>query len=240
MTANQPTNEPSSQPSNQPGDSTHHTAWQPPHVPAPAAPEPHRKSWFARHKIITGLAAVVLVGAGIQAANGGSTTTPTATADSTTTTGQAPAAPDAPEDAPEDAEPAAPAAAKVGQKVRDGQFEFTVTKVRTGVATVGDRYLNERAQGQYVLVDITVTNIGDQAQLLSDSSQKLSDDRGRQFSTDTTAAIYLKDNKVFLNEINPGNSLKGTLVFDMPKGAKPVTLELHDSPFSDGVSVSIA
>jgi len=136
--------------------------------------------------------------------------------------------------------PAAEAAAKVGQKVRDGQFEFTVTKVKKGVKSIGNQYLNQKAQGQYVLVDITVTNIGDKAQLLADSSQKVRDAKSREFSTDSGAGVYLEDNKVFLNEINPGNSVKGTLVFDMPKGTTPASLELHDSPFSDGVTVKLS
>jgi hypothetical protein len=209
-------------------------AWQPPHVPAPPAPEPQRKSWFARHKILTGLLALVLVGGIASALNGGgdkgttSTTSPVA-ASTAEPSAQA-------EEQPKEA----PSEAKVGQKVRDGQFEFTVTKVKSGVKSVGDEYVNQKAQGQYVLVSITVSNIGDKAQMLADSSQKVRDAKGREFSSDTTAAIYMKDNKVFINEINPGNSVKGILVFDMPKGTKPASIELHDSPFSDGATVKLS
>ena len=207
---------------NQPHDPTHPTTWQPPQIPAPPAPQPPRKSWFARHKIITGLLALVLIGVVASAVNGGGSSAPT-----TSSPGVA------------DEQSDAPTTAKIGQKVRDGQFEFTVTKVQKGVKSVGDQYLNEKAQGQFVLVSVTVSNIGDQAQLLSDSSQKVRDAKGREFSSDTGAAIYVKDNKVFLEEINPGNAVKGTLVFDMPKGTEPASIELHDSPFSDGVTVQL-
>ncbi len=44
---------------------------------------------------------------------------------------------------------------------------------------------------------------------------------------------------MFLNEINPGNTVKGMLVFDMPKDAKPTSIELHDSPFSGGVTLRL-
>ena len=44
----------------------------------------------------------------------------------------------------------------------------------------------------------------------------------------------------FLNEINPGNSTKGRLIFDVPKSTKLTALELHDSPFSGGVEVSLS
>lgn len=211
---------------NQPTDPSQPTTWQPPLVPAPPAPEPPRKSWFARHKILTALLALVLLGIIATATNGGGGSTTTATS---------------PSGAAKQADAPAPAAeaAKVGQKVRDGQFEFTVMKVQKGVKSIGDQYLNQKAQGQYVLVGVTVTNIGDKAQLLADSSQKVRDAKGREFSTDTAAGIYLEDNKVFLNEINPGNTVKGTLVFDMPKDAAPASIELHDSPFSGGVTVQL-
>jgi hypothetical protein len=37
-------------------------------------------------------------------------------------------------------------------KVRDDAYQFTVTKVRSGVSRVGDSYLGEKAQGQFCLV----------------------------------------------------------------------------------------
>ncbi|GAA2158585.1 uncharacterized protein DUF4352 [Humibacillus xanthopallidus] len=221
-------------------------AWQPPHVPAPpapsgpAAPEPPRKNWFARHKILTGLLALVLFGAIASAVNGGGST-PAATSSPAAGLASAEDAGTAPSEQPkEETKQEAPSEAKMGQKVRDGQFEFTVTKVKSGVKSVGDEYVNQKAQGQYVLVSITVSNIGDKAQMLADSSQKVRDAKGREFSTDTAAAIYIKDNQVFINEINPGNSVKGTLVFDMPKGTAPASIELHDSPFSGGVTVKLS
>ncbi|MGN6524534.1 MAG: DUF4352 domain-containing protein [Actinomycetes bacterium] len=219
------------------------SSWQPPTIPAPPVPKPPRKSWFGRHKILTGLLALVLVGILSQAFGKGGDPTPTATtgaaASKGATSDTAPSDQASTDASGGDSGEKPPAEAKVGQKVRDGQFEFTVTKLQKGVKSVGSQYANQKAQGQYVLINVTVTNIGDKAQLLADSSQKVKDAKGREFSTDTTAGIYLEDNKVFLNEINPGNTVKGTLVFDMPKDAKPASIELHDSPFSGGVTVRL-
>ncbi|RSM44161.1 hypothetical protein DMB66_52525 [Actinoplanes sp. ATCC 53533] len=39
--------------------------------------------------------------------------------------------------------------------------------------------------------------------------------------------------------MNPGNTVKGKLVFDVPEGTKLTSLELHDSLFSDGVQVNL-
>jgi hypothetical protein len=86
-----------------------------------------------------------------------------------------------------------------------------------------------------------VKNIGKQAQYFDGSSQKAFDADGTEYSNDGTAEIYAnEDNATFLNEINPGNKAKGKLIFDVPKSTKITKLELHDSPFSGGVDVSVS
>lgn len=218
------------------------TNWQPPTIPAPPAPEPPSRSWFARHKILTAILALVAVIVLAQAVSGGDDPAPAAV-----TKPAASASPDAqsalPEQPAETDEPAEPKepdqTAKLGTAVRDGQFEFTVTKVQAGVAKIGSDMFGEKAQGQFVLVHVTVENIGDEAQYFSDSDQKVQDAKGREFSADTGAALYVEDNDVFLNEINPGNTVKGVLVYDMPKNTRPASIELHDSAFSGGVTVRL-
>ncbi|SNT28384.1 protein of unknown function [Asanoa hainanensis] len=130
--------------------------------------------------------------------------------------------------------------AKVGEAARDGKFEFTVKAPKCGVASVGDKYLNEQAQGQFCLVTITVKNIGDKPQTFSDSSQKAFGADDVEYSADSGAAIYAnKNTETLFNEINPGNKVTGVVVFDIPKKAKLTKLELHDSPFSGGVTVQL-
>src|SRR6266536_106932 len=43
----------------------------------------------------------------------------------------------------------------------------------------------------------------------------------------------------FLTDINPGNTVRALILFDLPKGDKAVKAELHDSPFSGGVTVRL-
>ncbi len=218
--------------------------------PVPQGPTPPRKSWFARHKVLTGVGVVVLlgiVGANLGGGDDDEPATTAAVADTAATDSgsgrsgteaEVVTAPDEAEPADEPA-PEEAAAPGIGTAVRDGKLEFTVTSVETGVATVGDQYLNEQAQGQFVLVHMTVTNIGDAAQMFDGSSQKLVDTAGREHSADSSAAIYLGDANSFLTDVNPGNSVEGTVVFDVPADAVPATISLHDSFFSGGVEVSL-
>jgi hypothetical protein len=210
-----------------------------PGMPGPAPVK--QRSWFARHKFLTSLGAIVVLLVVVSAANGGSKDAPTAGA--ATPAADVTQAAAAPSEAARAAAPAAapapaPAAAAIGTPVRDGKLEFTVTSIEPGVASVGSDAFGQKAQGQFVLMHLTIKNIGDKAQYFDGSSQKAFDAKGREFSADSGAAIYLSDSNSFLNEINPGNTVTGTVVFDMPLDAAIAKLELHDSPFSGGVDVT--
>ncbi|MGV0809026.1 DUF4352 domain-containing protein [Mycolicibacterium setense] len=132
-------------------------------------------------------------------------------------------------------------AAKLNTAVRDGKFQFVVKAVRPGLAEVGDNpYLREQAQGQFVIVTVSMENIGDRAQGFSPSNQTLFDTQGRSFESDSSAQIALGDSDIPVwDDINPGNAVDVSLVYDMPAAAVPARIELHDSMFSGGVTVEL-
>ncbi|MBO9555995.1 DUF4352 domain-containing protein [Cellulomonas sp.] len=203
-------------------------------------------SWINRHKVLTGVgaAAAVLVVAAI-ASGGGDDGAPAAADDTvavapadekappaeapTETPSEAPAEPAAPEPAP--------AAAGLNTPVRDGKFEFVVTGVECGQTTLGDEYINTTAQGQFCLVHVRATNIGDKPQYFFADNQKAFNADGQEYSANSSASIYLDDADSWMSEINPGNGIDGTVVFDVPVGVTPTSVELHDSAFSGGVKV---
>jgi hypothetical protein len=107
---------------------------------------------------------------------------------------------------------------------------------------VGPSGFGETAQGRYTILHVTVTNIGDQAQTLDDSSQYVFDRAGRKFDASGAADLQINgtNDQVFLQDINPGNKVHGLIAFDLPSNDKAVKAELHDSPFSSGVTVSLS
>lgn len=130
-------------------------------------------------------------------------------------------------------------AAGKGEAVKDGKFTFTV--VSTSSRThVGDSMLGKKAQGKYFVVKVKVRNHGDEPQGLTDTAQELYGPGGKKYAADSEAAIYANEqNEVLYNDINPGNTVKGLLLFDVPKHFKPAKIVLHDSPFSAGVTVNL-
>jgi hypothetical protein len=203
--------------------------WRPA-TDAPAAP---KKSWVARHKVLTGIGGAILAIIVISAANSGGDDTATAAADPSVTAQATAETAESVEAEPEVVENV------FGTKVRDGKFEFTVTGMKCGIKTIGDKYVNTKAQGEFCRIAVTVENIGDEAQAMFASNQTAYDAKGRKFESDSTAGLYDNKASLLFEDINPGNTAKGNLYFDMPKGVKPVSVELHDSMLSGGVQVAL-
>jgi hypothetical protein len=208
----------------------------------PAEATASKRNWFLRHKVLSALGAVVVFIIVVSSLGGGSDdASPTASdaRPSATVSASGSGAASPTKSSPAKTSAPAESASQLGKKVRDGKFEFTVTKVKCGRTLVGSSDFGKKAQGEFCEVSVTVANIGDEPQSMFGDNQYLFDSKDRKYSADTEAAIYLKDSNTLYEEINPGNSLKGTLLFDVPKGTKPAKLELHDSAFSGGVNVQL-
>ncbi len=124
--------------------------------------------------------------------------------------------------------------------VRDGKFEFTVKSFECGEDKIGASFMAERAQGQFCIAKVKVSNIGDESQMFDGTSQYLYDQDGREFTASTEAAFALPESQSFLEDINPGNTVSGKVVWDVPaSGFEATELKLHDSMFSEGVEVSL-
>jgi hypothetical protein len=93
------------------------------------------------------------------------------------------------------------------------------------------------------MVKMKVKNISDVPTTFDGDNQTLINQKGQEFSADTEAAVYANDeNQTFLEEINPGNQVKGMLVFDIPKKSEPAKLLLKAGVlgFSEGVIVDVS
>jgi Protein kinase domain/Domain of unknown function (DUF4352) len=125
------------------------------------------------------------------------------------------------------------------QPARDGQFEFVVRSVRCGLRRVGPELAGRTPQGRFCLVAVSVANVGTEARDFAAGQQHLFGGDGRRHSVDGTATAANGSPRLLLSQVNPGNRIAGTLVYDVPPGMRPARMELHDSPFSRGVAVDV-
>jgi Domain of unknown function (DUF4352) len=219
-------------------------SWQPPPAgpyqqqapggPYQQPPRKRRRGLKITLGIVGGIIVLIIVAAAVGGNSSGTGTNTSAGTNTNTGTGNSQAAQSA----------GSTAVPGIGDKVRDGKFEFVVTKV-SHRKSVGDTQfgLGETAQGTFTVISLKVTNIGSESQTLDDSSQYVFDSAGRKFTADSAADLDLGgangQGSTWLNDINPGNTVHGRMAFDMPTGDKAVKIELHDSMFSDGVTVRL-
>src|SRR5690606_9588720 len=100
--------------------------------------------------------------------------------------------------------------------VRDGQFEFVVTALTCGHAELVNGILQARAQGQFCVLELSVTNIGAEPRHFADGLQRAYGPDGDQYAADTRAGVVANGNDAAVwNVINPGNAVQAKIVFDI-------------------------
>jgi len=124
----------------------------------------------------------------------------------------------------------------MGTSVRDGGLEFIVNGVRLGPSISSDHTRYE-AHGRYVVVGLSVTNVGDQPETYMAIDQKLIVD-GKQYDYAAEPTIALNTNAT--SQINPGIGISALIAYDVPAGTRPGSIELHGAAGTPGVDVDLA
>jgi hypothetical protein len=199
-------------------------------APAPAKKPFYKKAWFLVLAVIAIIAIATSKGGGSSSDSASSTSAAGASAGSGDSTESMSAG---------SGDSTESSSVGIGQPAADGDFQFVVNGIDCSQTELGDRYLSTQAQGQFCIVDLTISNIGSEAQSFFGDNATLFNAQGQQFSADTEATFYLDNADSLYEEVNPGNTLNSKVVFDVPAGMVPSSIELHDSAFSGGVTVAL-
>lgn len=228
---------------------------------APQYPYPvQKKSWFARHKFLTAILIFFIAMIVITAMGGedgdfeprSSSTTSSNTgnnsndSDDTAVVDNADEAEPAAEEEtteeaaePEETEEAAPETPGVGDVVNNDGFDITVTSVESGLSSIQGKYGSRDASGQYVVVHISATNVDNEAHTFRAGAHVLVDEQNRQHS-DSDDTIYMGDDAIVYEDVNPGMTLEGYLLYDIPADATPDAILLGSSNIFGGDTVTVS
>ena len=206
------------------------------YTPTHAAPQPEQPKRRRRWPwVVGGIVGVLLVGAVLDGGDDTTTTTPTTSepAAAATKTDEQPKVTPTPEQLP-----------GIGDEVRVGNLALTVTEVERVGEAVGGPYLEQRAQGVWWFIHLRATNHGDAPEPFSATEQyALVGDKRHRANPSAEIVAQSSDgfdyDELSLTEINPGNTVEGVLIFDLPDGVTPERVELHDLAHSDPAVVDL-
>lgn len=124
-----------------------------------------------------------------------------------------------------------------GDKVIVGDFAYTFYSMETESEIgeyVFDSFYGEKADGIFLIFDITIENVGKESKTMWWSNIKIIDDQERTFEHDSTAEIYLEDGEGFtFEQMQPSLPKRGKIVFDVPENIKGMIEISSNKFFSD-------
>lgn len=110
----------------------------------------------------------------------------------------------------------------------DARVEYAVAKVRTAPA-IGGQY-GVTADGEFVIVTLSLANRATESFRLSSSVFTLTDDQGRSYDVDTEAMIHA-DDPILFEQVGPDVQMSGTIIFDVPENQSGRALEIEPAGF---------
>jgi len=182
-----------------------------------------QRNWFVKHKILTGILVIVLIVI-ISSSSGNKNDGTKTTQGSSNKTTQT------------------ESVTKIGEAVTANDLSFTVTDI-SKAKSLGSSYTKKDAQGTFNVVTIIVKNIGKETATIDSSMMKITDSQGRTFdrSIEGQTAKGLAQGKVdlFLQQVQPGLSITGDIVFDLPDDATDLKLIVKGSMFGAEKQISL-
>jgi len=120
---------------------------------------------------------------------------------------------------------------QIGDLVKTGRLAYKVTNVTSTNELKSENPFIESAttSGQFIVIDIEALNNDSKARMVDSSMFKVNDDQKREFEpTSDSEVMMVVDGAMdfFLQDINPGLSKTGQLVFELPADANSYTLEV--------------
>lgn len=104
----------------------------------------------------------------------------------------------------------------INEVVKVGNVDYQVNQVEV-TKQIGSEYFNTTAKDTFLIINLSITNNEKEALSVSDSFFKLLNGEN-EYSTDSSDAIYLEnDSSIIYKELNPGVTLQGKIIFDVPE-----------------------
>lgn len=134
---------------------------------------------------------------------------------------------------------------KIGDSVKVGKMQYKVKSISV-TDQVGPSALPTKASGQYVVIEVSVKNNGDEAVTVDSNFFKLLKEK-KTFDADSAGSMSANqsengniDNSFFLQNVNPESEISGKVVFDVADSvakSKDLKLQVQTGAFGTETEV---
>ncbi|MCP3764847.1 DUF4352 domain-containing protein [Domibacillus sp. A3M-37] len=118
----------------------------------------------------------------------------------------------------------------MGSPIRTGDFEFVVASVKEDqiIPSSNEFIESYETENKLVIVDFTVKNLDKRTRAVGSNLFKLKDDQGNEYnpSDEYEITALLEEEDLIFEDVNPGLSKKGKVVFELPPDVAHYSLEL--------------
>lgn len=118
----------------------------------------------------------------------------------------------------------------LNEAVTVGDASWTVTNAQQSNQLADPFGLDAPRQGNFVIVDFQFENGGNESKTLTQQALQLEDSSGRTSDPDPEDFRYIpQDKNIFLQQVNPGVTQPGQVIFSVAPDASGITLILKDT-----------
>src|SRR3989344_139648 len=121
---------------------------------------------------------------------------------------------------------------KMNEAVTVDYLTYKVTKVET-FTEMGTSFFNKKTEGKFVKVYVNILNNAKESQNIFSPRFTLEDNQGRRFDEFPGASLYITDSLDFGQQVQPGLSISGAVVFELPKDAQDLKLVIKGDWLSE-------
>ncbi len=179
-----------------------------------------KKSWFLRHKILTGVGVFILLAIVVSATSGGNKND-TATNSSDSNTSQ-------------NSKQEEKTEFKVGETATFDNKTITVTEIQRNYDT-GNQFAQPESGKEFVIVTVNITNNGDSTLDYNTFEFKMQDSNGVQQSEAYSA---LTEGKLNSGSLAKGGKVTGKLAYEVPKGDAGLKLLYQNFSFFNNKAIT--
>lgn len=119
---------------------------------------------------------------------------------------------------------------QIGKPIKAGDFEYVIISATEDTTIKSNNQFidNKETEGKFAIIDYSIKNLDKESRMVDSNLFQVKDKKGNKYDpmVDSDLIVILGESNLFLEEVNPGLSRKGKIVFELPSDITDYSLEV--------------